>query len=72
MTSPASKALQKRVATKIRAILKKRKKSAEKLALELELSVSYFYAFLNGRKGITLETISRIAEGLDVDPKEFF
>lgn len=67
MQSVRYKKLQKQMALKIRYLLKKQSKSAERLALELELSASYFYAFLNGRKGITLETLDRIAEGLEVN-----
>ena len=61
---------QKQVAKKIRLALKERGKSAERLALELGMSSSFLYAFLNGRKGITLETLVRIADGLDLKLKD--
>jgi transcriptional regulator with XRE-family HTH domain len=64
--------VQRQVAAQIRKLLKAQHKSAEKLALEMGLSVSFFYAFLNGRKGITLETLARIAKGLDCEVKDLF
>ena len=64
--------LQKLVAKQIRKLLKQRGKSAEKLALELELSSGYFSEFMSGKKGITLDTLERLAEGLEVKVRDLF
>ena len=64
--------LQKSVAKRIRELLKQRGKSAEKLALEMEMSSGYFSEFLRGKKDVTLKTLERIADGLEVKARELF
>ncbi|MCD4812807.1 helix-turn-helix domain-containing protein [bacterium] len=63
---------QTKVVKNIRKLLTQRGISAEKLAFEIDMSKSYLYAFMAGKKGITLESLERIAEGLDIDIKNFF
>jgi transcriptional regulator with XRE-family HTH domain len=63
---------QTQVVAKIQKLLTKRGISAEKLAFEIDMSKSYLYAFLAGKKGITLDSLQRIADGLEVELKEFF
>ena len=62
--------LHRKVAKRVSALLKDRAKSAEKLALEIGLSRGYIYEFLNGKKRASLETLRRIANGLDVKVKD--
>ena len=64
--------LQKSVAKRIRELLKLRNKSADKLALELEMSSGYMSEFLAGKKDITLKTLERLADGLEVKARDFF
>jgi transcriptional regulator with XRE-family HTH domain len=63
---------QGKVVKNIRKFLAQRGISAEKLAFEIDMSKSYLYAFLSGKKGITLESLERIADGLEVDVKQLF
>jgi transcriptional regulator with XRE-family HTH domain len=63
---------QTRVALNIRKLLAEKGKSAEKLAYEIAMSKAYLYNFLNGQKGILLENLDRIADGLDVDIEKLF
>ena len=63
---------QKLVTKNIRRILEKQNKAAVELAADLEMSESFLYAFLNGRKGVTLETLVRIADGLKVKVRDLF
>lgn len=62
--------LQARIVANIRAKLAEEGKSPERLALEIGMSKSYLYAFLGGRKDITLKSLERIAKGLEIDIKE--
>ena len=62
--------LSKSVAKRLKAVLKQRDKSAEKLALEIGMSTGFIYEFLNGKKDVSLTTLERIAEGLDVSPRD--
>lgn len=64
--------IQKKVATNIRKILHRKGKSAEKLAFEIEMSKCYMYDFLSGKKGITLKSLQRIADGLDTKIETLF
>lgn len=66
------KNLHLQVAAKIQKILKQQDKTAEKLAYEIGMSKGYLSEFLRGKKDITLKNLQRIANGLDIDPKEFF
>lgn len=66
------KNLPSQVASKIKNMLMQQHKTAEKLAYEIGMSKGYLSEFLNGKKDITLKNLQRLAEGLDVDPKEFF
>ncbi len=63
---------QTKVVKNIRKYLAQRGISAEKLAFEIDMSKSYLYSFLAGKKGITLESLERIAEGLEIDVKSLF
>lgn len=45
---------------------KKRNTSLEQLAKQIGMSKSYIYAFARGDKGISLDTMERIAIGLAV------
>jgi transcriptional regulator with XRE-family HTH domain len=58
------------VAKRIRRFLKKKALSGEKLAYEIGMSKGYLSNFLRGKKGMSLETLERIAEGLEVPIKD--
>ncbi len=64
--------IQTDVALKIKKLLIKQNKSAEKLAYEIGMSKSYLYTFLSCKKDITLKNLERIADGLDVKVAELF
>lgn len=63
---------QLKVASRIKALLAQKGKSPERLALEIGMSKSYLYAFLSGKKDITIKSLQRIAEGLDVEVEDLF
>jgi transcriptional regulator with XRE-family HTH domain len=58
------------VAQNVKRLLAEKQMSAERLALEIGLSRGYIYEFLNGKKRASLETLRRIANGLDVKIKD--
>jgi transcriptional regulator with XRE-family HTH domain len=60
------------VARRIRDKLRAKGMSAEKLALEIEMSRGYIYEFLNGKKNITIDTLQRIADGLEIKIRDLF
>jgi transcriptional regulator with XRE-family HTH domain len=64
--------LQKQVAARIKAILAKRGMTAESLCTEIEYSLPNFYNFLNGKRGLSLETLERVSKGLEVSLRELF
>ncbi len=64
--------IQADVALKIKKLLNKQNKSAEKLAYEIGMSKSYLYAFLSCKKDITLKNLERISDGLDIKIVELF
>jgi transcriptional regulator with XRE-family HTH domain len=54
----------------VKRLLQERGKSAEKLAYESDLSKEFVYAYLRGAKKASLESLIKIAEGLDVKLKD--
>jgi transcriptional regulator with XRE-family HTH domain len=64
--------LQSRVSKKIKKLLAEKNISAEKLALEIGMSTGFIYEFLNGKKDISLKTLERLADGLEVDATDLF
>ena len=62
----------KRLSTRIRALIKARKTTAEKVAYESGISKSYLSAVLRCRKSPTIRILDRIAKTLEVDVKELF
>ena len=46
--------------------------TAEKLAYEIGMSKGYLSNFLQGKKGISLDTLKRIADGLEVKVRDLF
>ena len=62
----------KRVGKKIRVLLKARKLTAERLAFEIGMSKGYLSNFLTGKKGMSIDSLARIADGLEVDIKSLF
>ncbi|HTB23702.1 MAG TPA: helix-turn-helix transcriptional regulator [bacterium] len=59
-----------KVAKNIRLHLKKQGLTQEKLAYEVGMSKGYLSNFLNGKKGISLATLQKLATGLQVPLKE--
>jgi transcriptional regulator with XRE-family HTH domain len=55
-----------KVAKNVRLQLKKRGLTQEKLAYEIGMSKGYLSNFLNGKKGISLATLQKVATGLQV------
>jgi transcriptional regulator with XRE-family HTH domain len=63
-------AIQKKIAVKVRGLLARKKLTAEGLCTEIEYSLPNFYNFLNGKRGLSLETLDRVAKGLGVSLKD--
>lgn len=59
-----------KVAKNIRLQLKKKGLTQEKLAYEIGMSKGYLSNFLNGKKGISLATLQKVATGLQVPVKD--
>jgi transcriptional regulator with XRE-family HTH domain len=64
--------VQARVASRIKKILSQKGMSAEKLAFRIGMSKCYVYDFFNGKKVISLKSLQRIADGLNVQVEAFF
>ena len=64
------KKIQSKIVSRIQSLLAKKHWSAEKLAKEIGMSKSYIYAVIRYEKGIGLDTLERIAKGLDVKVKD--
>lgn len=64
------KDLNRKVAQRIRAVLHSKRKTAESLAYEIGMSKGYLSNFLQGKKGMSLSTLHRIAKGLEVKVRE--
>lgn len=62
--------LQDRIVKKLKEQLARKKISADKLALEIGMSTGYISEFMRGKKKISVATLERLADGLDVDPKD--
>jgi transcriptional regulator with XRE-family HTH domain len=62
--------LQKQVATQVKKLLSQKGMSAERLALEIGMSTGFIYEFLNGKKDVSLKSLERLADGLEVKPKD--
>jgi transcriptional regulator with XRE-family HTH domain len=60
----------RKVAKRVSEKLKREDKSAEKLAFEIGLSKTQMYLFINGKRRMTLHTLERIAEGLEIPLKD--
>jgi transcriptional regulator with XRE-family HTH domain len=60
------------VASQVKAILKARNMSADRLALEINMSRGFLYEFLNGKKKAGLDSLQRIADGLEVEVRDLF
>jgi transcriptional regulator with XRE-family HTH domain len=58
------------VAETIKLRLKERRISADRLSLEIGMSRGYFYEILTGKKRASLDTLYRIAEGLELKVKD--
>jgi transcriptional regulator with XRE-family HTH domain len=58
------------IRTRIKKLLQIRGKSAEKVAFEIGMSKEFMYAYLRGDKKASLESLIKIAEGLDVKLKD--
>jgi transcriptional regulator with XRE-family HTH domain len=54
------------IGDRVRALLKKESKTAEKLAFEIDLGKAQMYLFLTGKRRVTIHTLERIAIGLEV------
>lgn len=59
-----------KVAKKVRLQIKKAGLTQEKLAYEIGISKGYLSNFLNGRKGMSLATLQKVASGLQVPIKD--
>jgi transcriptional regulator with XRE-family HTH domain len=58
------------IRTEIKRLLQARGKSAEKVAYEVGMSKEFLYAYLRGQKKASLESLVKIADGLDVKLKD--
>ncbi len=72
MTTPDNKNIQKKFGSKLRQIRQNLKLSQEKLALLCNLDRSYIGGVERGERNISLVNIHKIAEALNISPKEFF
>jgi transcriptional regulator with XRE-family HTH domain len=64
--------IHKRIALRIKQLLKTRGISAERLAFECGLSKSFMYGYLAGKTRAGVESLEKIAEGLEVPLRELF
>lgn len=62
--------LRARVAKNVRAIAKSKRKPLTVLADLAGVSRPHMFAFLGGRKDVTLGWLEKVALALDVDPQE--
>ena len=58
------------VARRIRRELRKQGKTPERLAFEIDLGKAQMSLFLNGKRRMTLHTLERVADGLDVKVRD--
>jgi transcriptional regulator with XRE-family HTH domain len=58
------------IAQKVQAELKKQNKTAEKLAYESDLSKALVYFLLAGKTRISIHSLKKIADGLEVPLKK--
>lgn len=64
--------LQKRIGLRIKELRNKQGYSQEKLALEAELDRTYINSVENGRRNISINSLSKIAFALDASLHDFF
>jgi transcriptional regulator with XRE-family HTH domain len=64
--------VQKRVGLRIKELRNKQGYSQEKLALEADLDRTYINSVENGRRNISIKSLSKIAFALDASLCEFF
>jgi len=62
----------KRLSQRLKALIKERKTTAEKVAFEAEISKSYLSAVLRCKKSPTVRTLDKIASALEVDIRDLF
>jgi transcriptional regulator with XRE-family HTH domain len=72
MTTPDNKNIQKKFGSKLRQIRQNLKLSQEELALLCNLDRSYIGGVERGERNISLVNIHKIADALNISPKEFF
>ncbi|BAZ82456.1 helix-turn-helix transcriptional regulator [Sphaerospermopsis kisseleviana CS-549] len=72
MTTPDNKNIQKKFGSKLRQIRHNLKLSQEELALLCNLDRSYIGGVERGERNISLVNIHKIADALNISPKEFF
>lgn len=64
--------LQEKVGKRIMQLRKEKKFSQQDLASEANIERSHLTVIESGKKNISLTTLQRIMEALEVSPKEFF
>jgi transcriptional regulator with XRE-family HTH domain len=64
--------LQKKVGKRIKNIRKEKKLTQLKFSYDVNIERSYITSIENGNKNISLSTLQKIMDALDVSPKEFF
>lgn len=64
--------IQRRFGARLRLIRKAKGLSQEDLALEAELNRTYVGSVERGERNVSLINIHRLANALDISPKEFF
>ncbi|MBE9238889.1 helix-turn-helix transcriptional regulator [Anabaena aphanizomenioides LEGE 00250] len=72
MTTPDNKNIQKKFGSKLHQIRHNLKLSQEELALLCNLDRSYIGGVERGERNISLVNIHKIADALNISPKEFF
>ncbi|MEB3151163.1 MAG: helix-turn-helix domain-containing protein [Sphaerospermopsis kisseleviana] len=72
MRTPDNKNIQKKFGSKLRQIRQNLKLSQEELALLCNLDRSYIGGVERGERNISLVNIHKIADALNISPKEFF
>lgn len=61
-----------RVRQNLRTIMESRGISIRRLAEQIDMSYPYISELLNGHKSIKVEQLERLADGLNVDIRDFF
>jgi len=64
--------INKKIGTKIKAIRTKVHKTQEDVSYEAKIDYSFYNQIENGKRNVSVKTLSKVAKVLGVDVKSFF